>query len=47
MPGAPAIEDVAGPNRELVGEPVHQLLVDALELDAIDHAFVDRDRQDA
>ena len=47
LPGTPAIEDVAGPNCELVGEPVHQLFVDALELDAIDRAFVDRYRENA
>ena len=44
---AAPVEDVAGPQREFVGEAAHQVLVDPLELDAVDDAFVDRHRQDA
>ena len=47
LPRALTVEDVAGPQRELVAEPAHQRLVDPLEFDAVDDAFVDRHRQHA
>ena len=34
LPGAPAVEHIAGAQRELVGEGARQLFVDALEHDA-------------
>ena len=47
LPRALTVEDVAGPQRELVAEPAHERLVDPLELDAVDDALVDRHRQHA
>src|SRR4029453_16824369 len=47
MLGALAVEHVAGAQRELAGEPLRELLVDTLELDAVDRPLVDVDRQRA
>ena len=47
MKGARAIEDIAGAQRELVGERPRQLRIDAFELDCVDDAFVDGQRQHA
>ena len=45
LPGAPAVEDIARAQRELVGEGARQLFVDALEHDLVDRAFVDVERE--
>ena len=47
LPGAAAVEHIAGPQRELVGKCRGQLFVDPLEDHAIDHAFFDVDVEHA